>query len=190
MFYLHVNGHLISGLRVTTSDGDWDDLDRENPPPGWTWHDSPEAARAHYGLPAWFDIETIGANIEAAIEAVEGPALTAALATLYEETLATVVPFAPVPNFGHGPGVVVGWEGEEHRNVSGTWLHSSPADYPLGWAQLTGLPDDVEPWVPNEAVAVGDLREHGGVTYRVVQAHTTQAGWEPPNVPALWAPQG
>ena len=24
------------------------------------------------------------------------------------------------------------------------------------------------------------------LVYQVVQAHTTQAGWEPPNLPALW----
>ncbi len=33
----------------------------------------------------------------------------------------------------------------------------------------------------------------GGKLYKCVQAHTSQAGWEPPNVPALWtevAPPG
>lgn len=37
---------------------------------------------------------------------------------------------------------------------------------------------------------MGDLREYSGVIYRVLQAHTTQAGWAPPVVPALWARQG
>lgn len=48
---------------------------------------------------------------------------------------------------------------------------------------------DVEPgaWAPGQVVAVDDLRAYQGTTYRCVQAHTTQAGWEPPNVPALWA---
>ncbi|MFB9622472.1 carbohydrate-binding protein [Nonomuraea helvata] len=27
---------------------------------------------------------------------------------------------------------------------------------------------------------------YNGVTYRCIQAHTALAGWEPPNVPALW----
>lgn len=41
-------------------------------------------------------------------------------------------------------------------------------------------------WAPDQTVAVDDLREYEGVVYRCLQAHTTQAGWEPPSVPALW----
>ena len=100
------------------------------------------------------------------------------------------VPFEPVPHNGHGPGVVVIFDGEEWRNISGAWLAASPAVYPLGWAQQTGLPDDAPPWVPDEDVVAGDLREHDGTIYRCTQAHRTQAGWEPPHVPSLWTPQG
>ncbi|WP_430754613.1 carbohydrate-binding protein [Micrococcus luteus] len=42
------------------------------------------------------------------------------------------------------------------------------------------------PWRAGQAVKAGDLREHDGVVYAVVQPHTTQTGWEPPAVPALW----
>ena len=42
------------------------------------------------------------------------------------------------------------------------------------------------PWRAGEAVKAGDLREHSGIAYAVVQPHTTQTGWEPPVVPALW----
>lgn len=31
------------------------------------------------------------------------------------------------------------------------------------------------------------MRQFDGALYRVVQAHTTQADWTPPTVPALWA---
>lgn len=41
-------------------------------------------------------------------------------------------------------------------------------------------------WDVGQAVAIGDMRRHGEGLYRCVQAHTSQAGWEPPNVPALW----
>jgi hypothetical protein len=41
--------------------------------------------------------------------------------------------------------------------------------------------------VAGETVAIGDQRVFEGVTYEVIQAHTTQVGWEPPNVPALWS---
>jgi predicted carbohydrate-binding protein with CBM5 and CBM33 domain len=42
-------------------------------------------------------------------------------------------------------------------------------------------------WAAGTAYKVGDIVTYGGVTYRCLQAHTAIAGWEPPNVPALWA---
>ena len=53
-----------------------------------------------------------------------------------------------------------------------------------------------EAWEANTAYAVGDIRSYGenGVgdpqLYRCVQAHTSQEGWEPDKVPALWVAIG
>lgn len=41
-------------------------------------------------------------------------------------------------------------------------------------------------WAADTAYTVGQRLRHGGKLYRCEQAHTSQAGWEPPNVPALW----
>ncbi|MFC4118684.1 carbohydrate-binding protein [Nonomuraea zeae] len=41
-------------------------------------------------------------------------------------------------------------------------------------------------WAPNTAYATGATVTYGGAAYRCLQGHTSQAGWEPPNVPALW----
>ncbi|GGK91181.1 lytic polysaccharide monooxygenase [Mangrovihabitans endophyticus] len=41
-------------------------------------------------------------------------------------------------------------------------------------------------WAAGTAYAVGDVVTYSGATYRCRQAHTALAGWEPPNVPALW----
>jgi hypothetical protein len=41
-------------------------------------------------------------------------------------------------------------------------------------------------WVANHAYSVGDIVTYNGHTYKCLQAHTSQVGWEPPNVPALW----
>lgn len=46
--------------------------------------------------------------------------------------------------------------------------------------------DDVLPWIAGETVVAGDLRSYEGVTYSCIQGHTTQTGWHPPAVPALW----
>src|SRR6266481_1735377 len=43
-------------------------------------------------------------------------------------------------------------------------------------------------WAPNTSYAVGALVIFQGVEYKCLQAHTSQVGWEPPNVPALWQP--
>lgn len=41
-------------------------------------------------------------------------------------------------------------------------------------------------WAPNTAYAVNDTVTYGGCTYKVLQAHTSLTGWEPPVVPALF----
>src|SRR5690625_3205838 len=107
-----------------------------------------------------------------------------------EQENADAVPFDPVPHFGHGPGTTVLWDDDEWKNISGAWLTVSPADYPLGWAQQTGLPDDVPQWEPGIDVTAGDLYEYQGTVYRVIQDHATQEGWTPDAVPALYTPQG
>jgi chitinase len=45
---------------------------------------------------------------------------------------------------------------------------------------------DRGPWAPNTAYAVNDTVTYGGCTYKVIQAHTSLTGWEPPVVPALF----
>lgn len=41
-------------------------------------------------------------------------------------------------------------------------------------------------WVAGEQVYVGTIRTSATIKYKCIQAHVTQAGWEPVNVPALW----
>lgn len=55
-------------------------------------------------------------------------------------------------------------------------------DKAFGPAVVSGVTE----WQPGLVLAVDDEVTYDGVTYRVVQAHTTQPGWEPPNVPALF----
>lgn len=42
-------------------------------------------------------------------------------------------------------------------------------------------------WAAGAAYAVGHKVQHGGRLWKVLQAHTSQDGWEPENVPALFA---
>lgn len=92
----------------------------------------------------------------------------------------------------------------------------SPDEYPAGWDQVEEPPpvegvvepetddtdtpsadegtdedadtdqDELPEWQPGLAVTPGDTYRHAGATYQAVQPHTTQAGWEPDLVPALW----
>lgn len=52
-------------------------------------------------------------------------------------------------------------------------------------AALTGV-ELFPAWATDTAYAVGDRVQYNGVLYKCVQAHTSQAGWEPNMVPALW----
>ena len=41
-------------------------------------------------------------------------------------------------------------------------------------------------WATDTAYTAGYKVQHGGKLWRVVQAHTSQAGWEPDSAPSLW----
>ena len=61
-------------------------------------------------------------------------------------------------------------------NVTGTMADADAAKNPMLFL----------PWEVGTEYAVGYLRRHGGKVYKCLQAHTSQADWEPPAVPALW----
>lgn len=42
------------------------------------------------------------------------------------------------------------------------------------------------PWEVDTAYEVGDRRRYDSKVYKCLQAHTSQADWAPPVVPALW----
>jgi len=46
----------------------------------------------------------------------------------------------------------------------------------------------VPAWQPNTPYTTGTLVTFNGQEFKCLQAHTSQVGWEPPNVPALWQP--
>ena len=52
-----------------------------------------------------------------------------------------------------------------------------------------GDPSGEDPaWEPHASYAAGDRVTYEGAAYRCLQPHTALPGWEPPGVPALWAP--
>lgn len=68
---------------------------------------------------------------------------------------------------------------------------STPSAAPSGSPSATPSPSPTgsghySAWQPGHAYTVGDLVSYGGHDYKCLQSHTSQTGWEPPNVPALW----
>ena len=53
----------------------------------------------------------------------------------------------------------------------------------------TNTPGGISAWAPWMAYTTGQLVTYNGAVYKCLQGHTSQPGWEPPNVPALWALQ-
>lgn len=45
----------------------------------------------------------------------------------------------------------------------------------------------VPEWAAGVAYKVGDKVTYGGAVYQCVQTHTSQTGWDPASVPALWS---
>ena len=84
-----------------------------------------------------------------------------------------------------------------------TWLsrhpglnHWEPGTLNGGWIDVTPAPIDEETgepqiiaWGVGQEVQPGDLRTHGGQTWRCKTAHTTHAGWTPSLAThAVWEP--
>lgn len=74
---------------------------------------------------------------------------------------------------------------QAHRATDAAWV---PTNVPALWLVYRKNADDLLAWVAGERVRVGTQRTYEGVTYDAIQAHVTQADWQPPNVPALWHP--
>ena len=65
----------------------------------------------------------------------------------------------------------------------------SPSKSPSGSPSTSPTPSgssQYPAWQANHAYATGDRVSYAGHNYQCLQAHTSQVGWEPPNVPALW----
>ena len=57
----------------------------------------------------------------------------------------------------------------------------------IGDEKACKYPSLFEAWRAGTAYAIGDRREYADKLWRCLQAHTSQDGWEPEKVPALWA---
>ena len=53
--------------------------------------------------------------------------------------------------------------------------------------QLAAVAGLFSPWKVGEVVEVDMIRRYMNKLYQCIQAHTTQADWQPSSVPALWA---
>jgi predicted carbohydrate-binding protein with CBM5 and CBM33 domain len=81
-------------------------------------------------------------------------------------------------------------------NIGGTGGSTPPPTTPPPTTPPTTRPPTTPPttappaggtWAAGTTYAVGAVVTYGGASYRCRQAHTAIAGWEPPNVPALWS---
>lgn len=92
----------------------------------------------------------------------------------------------------YDPDTLVNYENTVYRCVQGHTSQSGwiPPSVPALWEVKQDPAPGEKEWVAGEAVIVGDKRWYPTLNdseYECIQAHTTQLGWEPPNVPSLWA---
>jgi len=94
--------------------------------------------------------------------------------------------------------VPAGWQYQPGEEVQegGTWFRVeqatafAPSASPSQYVELDGPGGEpvasAGEWAAGVSYAVGDEAAYEGTTYRCLQAHTSQAGWTPVAVPALW----
>lgn len=82
------------------------------------------------------------------------------------------------------------WKCLQAHTTQGTW---TPDLTPALWQKVELVSEDsVRIWDAGIAYSVGDevaYPDANGTLYTCLQAHTSQTGWEPPAVPALWQSQ-
>lgn len=109
------------------------------------------------------------------------------------------------PNWWLNNGLLLDTDGVVYRNVSGAVLTTPPSlmpGSPSQWARLFIValapdpdpdPEPLQPWAVNVAYTIGPPASEvsfNGRHYRCRQSHTSQAGWTPTAVPALWEDLG
>ena len=79
------------------------------------------------------------------------------------------------------------WKCVQAHTTQGDW---SPDLTPALWHKVEIVSQsETRVWSAAVEYAVGDMVAYpdtNGTRYECIQAHTSLAGWEPPNVPALW----
>ena len=82
------------------------------------------------------------------------------------------------------------WKCVQAHTTQGDW---SPDLTPALWHKVEIVSQsETRVWAAAVEYAVGDVVAYpdaNGTRYACLQAHTSLAGWEPPNVPALWQEQ-
>lgn len=83
------------------------------------------------------------------------------------------------------------WRCIQPHTTQGDW---SPDLTPSLWRKVEVIPEDaVRVWAAGIDYIVGDevaYPDENSPLYECLQAHTSQNGWEPPLVPALWKEKG
>ena len=132
-------------------------------------------------------IAKIAATLNAAAAAAS-ITIKAQLDTIGDAAVAEVAALFPdwTPGAKVEPGDVLAWDGTLVEVIQG---HTTQADWTPDKVpalfKVHRTPEMTE-WVAGITVAAGERFTFGGATWECVQAHTTQKGWEPDKVPALW----
>ena len=112
---------------------------------------------------------------------------------LTDAEVASIAPIFPPwePDIAVTVGEVYQWDGTLVEVIQGHVTQADwepdqvPALFKIHRTDSGGGPIQ---WQPGIAVEVDEIVTYEGTSYRVIQAHTTQAGWTPPAVPSLFEP--
>lgn len=115
------------------------------------------------------------------------PAETPALFVVYREDAADVLAWVAGESVGVGTLRTYGDDTYRALQAHVTQADWTPPAVPALWALFAEEPPTDE-WATGVSYTAGDVVTYGGAEYECRQSHTSQVGWEPPNVLALWLP--
>jgi hypothetical protein len=162
-------------------------VDPEPGDPAWTWYDV--GTRAFHNGRIWRS--SVAENVwepgtAGWLDAPPGGIPTWRLPTGSADAWPALDPDTSAP-------MIVSHNGSFWKNTHGDGNVWEPGSVGIGdtiWLEVDANGDPIVPeagvWAAGVAYVIDDQVTYLTVAYSCLQAHTSQVGWEPPNVPALW----
>lgn len=149
---------------------------------------TPRSGMGYAVAPYTVELKTLYATRAEAQAVADAKSLPAGAKTVLDAMPSLYAAWAA--GVAYATGAYCSYGGKSWRCLQGhtaivTW---EPVNVPALWTVVEA--PGLSAWQSGVSYSLPSQRTYSGRLYELLQAHTSQVGWEPPNVPALWSDIG